>query len=158
LAVIGHIDRAFSDSFQGPGRIEQLAVFQSVMKCLLDRFPVGYAMEYFGQQYAELASECKLGIDHKNLTDIEIASLWTRSTNARNYTIFGDPAVRVAIAPTSEDKIQSDREEPKVWFKPSGKKDEFSDPKYESLMAKVKQLEQEVKELREEIKQLKEGK
>jgi hypothetical protein len=155
LAVIGHIDRAFSDSFQGRGGIEQLTVFKSALKCLLDRFPVGYAMEYFGQQYAELASDCNLGIRNEDLNDIEIASLWTGSTNARNYTIFGDPAVRVAIAPTSEGKIQSDREEPKVWFKPSGKK---SDPKYESLIAKVKQLEQEVKELREENQRLKEGK
>jgi len=160
LAVIGHIDRAFSSSFQiakPTNNIEQLTVFKSVLKCLTDRLPIGYAMEFFNQQYAELSSDCNLGILNEE-DDFKISSLWTISTDARNYAIFGDPAVRVAIAPISEDKIQSDREEPKVWFKPSGKKDEFSDPKYESLRAKVKQLEQEVKELREEIKQLKEGK
>ena len=114
-------------------------------------------MEFFNQQYAELSSDCNLGILNEK-DDFEISSLWTISTDARNYAIFGDPAVRVAIAPTSGDTRQSDREEPKVWFKPSGKKDEFSDPKHESLMAKVKQLQQEVKELREENQRLKEGK
>ena len=156
LAVIGHIDRAFSSCFQiakPTNNIEQLTVFKSVLKCLTDGLPIGYAMEFFNQQYAELSSDILNEED-----DFKISSLWTISTDARNYAIFGDPAVRVAIAPTHDDKIPSDREEPKVWFKPSGKKDESLDPKYESLMAKVKQLEQEVKELREENQRLKEGK
>jgi len=74
-------------------------------------------MEYFNQEYAELASDCNLGIQNANKKDKEIAELWTRSHNARNFVVFGDPAVRMAVSqPTS----QSTDDKPIVWFKPSG--------------------------------------
>lgn len=117
LAVIGHIDRAWTHSFKN-NQIRQWAVFQSALTCLMRRCPVGYAMEYFNQEYAELASDCNLGIQNDNKKDKEIAELWTRSHNARNFAIFGDPAVRIAIG---EDSPQSTNEvKPIVWFKPSG--------------------------------------
>lgn len=166
LAVIGHVDRAFSDSFQ-TAKIQQLSVFQSVLKSLIDRRPVGYAMEFFDQQYAELASDCNLGIRNDELKDREIAALWTGSTNARNYAIFGDPAVKVAIGNTgSAEGEHRSAEEPKVWFKPSGMhamvpKNSTNLTKGEleatvsQLTKRVHVLEQQVNALQSENKQLK---
>lgn len=117
LAVLGHIDRAWTHSFKN-SQIKQWSVFQSALTCLMRRCPVGYAMEYFNQEYAELASDCNLGIQNDKKKDKEIAELWTRSHNARNFAIFGDPAVRVAIGQSSSQSM--DEENPIVWFKPSG--------------------------------------
>ena len=116
LAVIGHVDRAWTNSFKN-SQIKHWAVFQSALTCLMRQWPVGYAMEYFNQEYAELASDCNLGIQNANKKDKEIAELWTRSHNARNFVVFGDPAVRVAV---SQPTPQSTDDKPIVWFKPSG--------------------------------------
>ena len=53
LAVIGHVDRAWSSSFKNK-TVKQWSVFQSALTCLMKGRPVGYAMEYFNQEYAEL--------------------------------------------------------------------------------------------------------
>lgn len=157
LAVIGHVDRAFANSFQVSG-IKQLAVFQSVLKCLVDQCPVGYAMEFFNQQYAELASDCNLGIRNENLKDKEIADFWTRSTNARNYGIFGDPAVRIAVSRASNDDTSSTNS--RVWFNRSSKLPEANiqqlNDKIQELNNKIKKLERQVEALQAENQQLRE--
>ncbi|MBD2466317.1 C25 family cysteine peptidase [Nostoc sp. FACHB-145] len=150
LAVIGHVDRAFANSFQVSG-IKQLTVFQSVLKCLIDQRPVGYAMEFFNQQYAELASDCNLGIRNDNLKDKAIADFWTGSTNARNYAVFGDPAVRIAVSPASNNETSSTNS--KVWFNRSNKPPEVN---IQQLKDKIKKLEQQVEALQAENQQLRE--
>lgn len=162
LAVIGHVDRAFSDSFKSKN-IKQWAVFQSVLTCLMKGCPVGYAMEFFNQQYAELASEYMQGIQDETLTDSKIAERWNVSNNARNYAVFGDPAVKVAVAqPLNDDSIDS---EPIVWFKPSGKSANAKHPKSDLLAGQISepnplvnerlaQLEKQVQMLQAEISSL----
>ncbi len=118
LAVIGHVDRAWTHSFKN-GSVKQWAVFQSALTCLMQDCPVGYAMEFFNQEYAELASDCNQGIRNENKRDKEIAELWTRSHNARNFAIFGDPAVKVAVGQTTAERSMDT--EPVVWFKPSNR-------------------------------------
>ncbi|MEP0873495.1 C25 family cysteine peptidase, partial [Trichocoleus desertorum AS-A10] len=160
LAVIGHIDRAWTHSFKN-SQIKQWAVFQSALTCLIRRCPVGYAMEYFNQEYAELASDCNLGIQNDKKKDKEIAELWTRSHNARNFAIFGDPAVRVAISQSSPQS--TDEVKPIIWFKPSGIP---SQPPINSTVAvqrsepiskesdRLIQLENQVKTLQTEVTSL----
>lgn len=156
LAVIGHVDRAFANSFQVSG-IKQLAVFQSVLKCLIDQRPVGYAMEFFNQQYAELASECNFGIRNQD-EDKKIAPLWTGSTNARNYAVFGDPAVRIAVSPTFN--VDTSSTNFRVWFNRSNKLPEANiqqlNDKIQELNNKIKKLEQLVEALQAENQQLRE--
>lgn len=149
LAIIGHVDRAFSYSFKS-NSISQWAVFQSVLTCLMKGCPVGYAMEFFNQQYAELASDCNQGIQNENLKDSKIADLWNVSNNARNYAVFGDPAVKVAVAqPLIDQTIDS---EPIVWFKPSGKSANEPTPQ---VNERLTQLEKQVQTLQAEITSLK---
>ena len=99
LAFVGHVDRAWGCSFTWKGQ-QQLEVFRSTMADLLDGCPVGAAMEWFNQKYAELSADLTSELDNiRNFgripDDFELASMWTSNNDARNYTIVGDPAVRI---------------------------------------------------------------
>jgi hypothetical protein len=100
LAVVGHVERAWGFSLVWPDAGPQITVFESAVRRLLDGKPVGWAMELFNQRYAELASDLAAEVEAlgfgKQLDETLIADLWTAGHDARNYTIVGDPAVRVA--------------------------------------------------------------
>ncbi|HEY2292305.1 MAG TPA: hypothetical protein VGM86_16525 [Thermoanaerobaculia bacterium] len=106
LAVVGHVDRAWGFSLVWPGAGPQTGVFESALRRLLDGQPVGWAMEYFNQRYAELTSDLAAEVEAqgfgKQLDERALADLWTASHDARNYTIVGDPAVRIAVSSHSE--------------------------------------------------------
>lgn len=114
LAVIGHVERAWATSFLGPrgqdGTNRQLDTFQSQLKGLLEGKPVGLCMEPFNERYAELSTDLT-----RFLEDIEyepkydpfaLAELWTLHHDARNYIIFGDPAVRLLLASGPDEKTR----------------------------------------------------
>ncbi len=106
LAVVGHVDRAWGFSLVWPGAGPQISAFESTLRRLLDGQPVGWAMEFFNQRYAELASDLATEVEAlgfgKQVDEALLADLWTASHDARNYTIIGDPAVRVAALPNQE--------------------------------------------------------
>lgn len=108
LAVVGHVDRAWGFSLVWPGAGPQTGVFESALRRLLDGQPVGWAMEFFNQRYAELTSDLAAEVEAqgfgKQLDETVIADLWTASHDARNYTIVGDPAVRIAVS--SHDEVR----------------------------------------------------
>jgi hypothetical protein len=106
LAVLGHVDRAWSFSFDWPESGAQLQVFESALGRLLQGYPVGAATEYFNQRYAELftdlaeeSEEVRWGSrpDFLNLSE-----LWTAAHDARSYAVLGDPAVRLAASAERE--------------------------------------------------------
>ena|SRR5882724_7837590 len=104
LAVVGHVERAWGFSFAWTGAGAQTVVFESTVRRLLEGKPIGWAMEFFNQRYAELASDLAAEVEAlgfgKKLDETVLANLWTASHDARNYTIVGDPAVRVATLPS----------------------------------------------------------
>jgi hypothetical protein len=106
LAVIGHVDRAWSSSFlwidaQGERQTQaHLDVFESAIAGILAGKRVGHALEPFNLRYAELSSDLATRIEETQYHDAEpdeheLAQLWTFRNDARNYALAGDPAVRL---------------------------------------------------------------
>lgn len=99
LAVVGHVDRAWSYSFDWPDAPQQLKVFTSVFSRLFDGYPIGAAMELFNQRYAEISSDLSSQIEDVKYGGqpdlLNLPSLWTANNDARAYIVLGDPAVRL---------------------------------------------------------------
>lgn len=104
LAVLGHVDRAWSFSFDWPESGAQLQVFESVLGRLLEGYPVGAATEYLNQRYAELFTD--LAEEREEVRwgarpdFLSLSDLWIAANDARSYMLIGDPAVRLVPCST----------------------------------------------------------
>jgi hypothetical protein len=101
LAVVGHVERAWSFSFWWGQAREQLTTFEATLEQLLNGFPVGAAVEYINEYHADLSVSLNQLFQDMHLGRTpeprELSSLWTANNDARNYIILGDPAVRLAV-------------------------------------------------------------
>lgn len=105
LAVVAHVDRSFGYSFMGddqygkPMQVAQLGDYRSMLKQLMEGYPIGSALEFFNERYAEVASDLQnLQNDIDNGLQFEawqFVSMWTTNNDSRNFIIVGDPAVRL---------------------------------------------------------------
>lgn len=100
LAVLGHVDRAWSYSYLWR-TVAQPHAFGSVLGALLDGEPVGAAASYLGDRYNALSRELlyqKEQVLLGNEVDTDRFVLdWMAERDARAYLVYGDPAVRPAV-------------------------------------------------------------
>ena len=104
LAVLGHVDRAWTRSFGGSSG-QGFAHIESLAKNLLDGYPVGSAMDWMHERFAEWSTELT-GIMNKYgerpaqpPSSRQVARLWRANNDARNFVVLGDPAVRLSAGP-----------------------------------------------------------
>jgi hypothetical protein len=105
LAVIGHVDRAWTSSF-GSGLAQRILHVESFFKQVLDGCPVGWAMDWMNERFAETSTELTDILDlyknrvSENSPDYNrMARLWRAHNDARNFVVLGDPAVCLANGP-----------------------------------------------------------
>lgn len=100
LAVIAHVDRAFSYGFEDVMGTPQAQLLRMPLEQLMSGRRVGLAMEPLNQQWGSLAAQ--LGVLLGGNTPGEppprppvIANLFIARDDARNYIVLGDPAARL---------------------------------------------------------------
>lgn len=103
LAVIGHVDRAWTSSFSDTDRkvTAQYQAFYDVLSRLVGGQRMGMATDQFntrsavaGNKLAELLADYEAGA----IVDIilnEISPIWQAYHDARSYAVLGDPAARL---------------------------------------------------------------
>ncbi len=100
LAVLGHIDRGWTYSFRGDvGVPAQSQIFEDVLYRVMQGKRVGYALDQMNRQQGAFAALLTQQIEHiafgKQVSDSRMRALWVAHTDARNYALLGDPAVRL---------------------------------------------------------------
>ena len=104
LAIVGHVDRALGYSFVWPGAGQQTEVYRSTLAELGAGQPIGSALEYVGDRYAEIATDLKQAVDDARegwrTDDAMLAGLFAACADARGFVLLGDPAVRLAAVAT----------------------------------------------------------
>jgi hypothetical protein len=101
LAVMAHIDRAWSWSFQTGAGLPQNQVLRSTIDGVLGGLRAGLALDFFNLQWSTLAAS--LGVLQGKqaaglpVATTSLANLFIARDDARNYALFGDPAVRLRV-------------------------------------------------------------
>ena len=102
LAVVGHVERAWTYSFgdgQGGRQLETFASF--LRRVMLAGAPVGLALEFFNDRYAELATGLTDDMERLryggSVDERQLGSRWTEHNDARSYVVLGDPAARLPL-------------------------------------------------------------
>jgi hypothetical protein len=105
LAVIGHIDRAWSFSIQpSPMSGPQIGTFRTTLGEIMLGCPVGHALaKQFGQRYAALSvillsATSPTAPTVMRLSDRELVTYWLERNDAQDYVLLGDPAVHIRQA------------------------------------------------------------
>ena len=102
LAVLAHVDRAWSWSFQTGGGLPQNQVIRSTLDAIAMGLPIGLAADFFNLQWSTLAGllqlmRAKLEGGLSPLTPASLSNLVVAQDDARNFVLLGDPAVRLRV-------------------------------------------------------------
>lgn len=101
-AVLAHIDRAWSYSFQAGRSAPQIQEFRDVMVRVMKGERIGQCTDQFNLRWAVLTAELadlkrQRSILPGQVADAVLANRWVARDDARNYVILGDPAVRLRV-------------------------------------------------------------
>lgn len=98
LAVLGHIDRMWTTTFNWSGE-DQIQPYRSSLEQVMNGYRIGHAMELVNARYVTFAvRHSQLEEARKNLLKIDTSHfvrVLQAKNDARNFVVFGDPAVRL---------------------------------------------------------------
>ncbi len=109
LAVVGHIDRAWTYSFKWKQAGPQTQTFEATLAGLLAGQRLGNVLDQFNMRYSQLATRVSNWYDPsllKKPTTAELLRDWTSNNDARGYALMGDPAVKLAVAGKDESEAE----------------------------------------------------
>jgi hypothetical protein len=99
LAVLGHVDAAFPYSFQGADGAPTPQVLRDPLQRLMQGRPAGWATASLSLQWTMLSVQ----LDSPEYAALETSDpglfghVVTAKTNAKNYILLGDPAVKLRV-------------------------------------------------------------
>jgi hypothetical protein len=105
LAVIGHVERAWTYSFKWNQSTDHTKTFNYIFHGLMNGDPVGLALDPMNMRYADIATSLNDEIQEagwKTPDRYKLAFLWTANNDSRGYAIIGDPAVRLPVVASGE--------------------------------------------------------
>ncbi|MDM0112265.1 C25 family cysteine peptidase [Variovorax sp. J22R133] len=102
LAVIAHIDRAWSYSFQVGRGAPQVQEFRDVLVRAMKGERIGACTDQFNLRWAVLSAELSDQQRQQEalpgqVSQAALANRWVARDDARNYLTLGDPAVRLRV-------------------------------------------------------------
>jgi hypothetical protein len=99
LAVFAHIDRVWSYSYQAGDGTDRSQEFDSILSKLMDTGArAGHATDAFNTRWNIFAGLIKDQIRDGVIPNTQAAhDLWIQHDDARNYVLYGDPAVRLRV-------------------------------------------------------------
>jgi len=99
LAIIAHVDRAFSYAFEDVMGTPQAQLLRTPLELLAKGKRVGLAADPLNLQWSALAAQLGMALGGNSPGDQPrnalIANLYIARDDARNYVVLGDPAVRL---------------------------------------------------------------
>ncbi len=99
LAVIGHVERAWSFAFRLKHLGPQLRVMSDLLQGVMRGDRVGHAMGVHNARHERMATELAAILspmgNTQRVKDLELVNTWTEYTDAKNHVLLGDPAVRL---------------------------------------------------------------
>jgi hypothetical protein len=100
LAFIGHVERAWTYSFQGSGG-DLLPAFERAIRRLLNGVPVGHALRDQHDRGVQLSSSLLEDLNDmdfgKKISPAVIATKWVQRNDARAFILVGDPGARLRV-------------------------------------------------------------
>lgn len=100
LAVIGHIDQAWSHSFASSNGTNVQSFADTLIELMAGN-RVGFAMEAINTRFAEIAVSLTTELEElhfgKERDSERLINLWISHNDARGYVVVGDPAVRLVF-------------------------------------------------------------
>jgi hypothetical protein len=102
LAVVAHIDRAWSYSFQVGRSAPQIQEFRDVMVRVMKGERIGQCTDQFNLRWTVLSAELADTLRQQQVlpgqvSDAALANRWVARDDSRNYVTLGDPAVRLRV-------------------------------------------------------------
>ena len=106
LAVLGHVDMAFSSSFCNEDGTPQPQVLRTPLELLMQGLPVGASADGLTQHWTQAAGQLQLlpvpasdaSADQEDACADRKSHYVTTGVDARNYIVLGDPAVKLRVA------------------------------------------------------------